>query len=136
MYESKDTVNLLCRPTNFADRNLRRRTRYAQMSLERKQLFLSRLRDKRAESKKRELLHPSSTTASSPEVDSRPPKRRALTIITPSLSPEEGELVCSARAHNNQEAIDAFGVAERRHFGLQMVRERSSSLEPCTLHMP
>ncbi|XP_027774017.1 uncharacterized protein LOC114077865 [Solanum pennellii] len=61
-----------------SERNLRRRTRYAQMSPERKQLFLSELREKRAESKRQKHLHQSNTTA-------------ALTISSSSLSPQEVE---------------------------------------------
>ncbi|KAL3341879.1 hypothetical protein AABB24_026077 [Solanum stoloniferum] len=61
-----------------SDSNLHRRTRYAQMSLERKQLFLSQLREKRAESKRRKLLHQSNSTG-------------ALTISTSSLSPQQVE---------------------------------------------
>nr|XP_025888099.1 uncharacterized protein LOC104648847 isoform X5 [Solanum lycopersicum] len=52
--------------------------RYAQMSPERKQLFLSELREKRAESKRQKHLHQSNTTA-------------ALTISSSSLSPQEVE---------------------------------------------
>ncbi|XP_027771003.1 uncharacterized protein LOC107012815 isoform X4 [Solanum pennellii] len=61
-----------------SERNLHRRTRYAQMSPERKQLFLSELREKRAESKRQKHLHQSNTTA-------------ALTISSSSLSPQEVE---------------------------------------------
>ncbi|XP_059315870.1 uncharacterized protein LOC132066613 [Lycium ferocissimum] len=60
------------------------------MSPERKQLFLSQLRDKRAELKKRKLLHHSSNIVSSQEVDSRPPKKRALPSISHTLSLDQG----------------------------------------------
>ncbi|XP_059315900.1 uncharacterized protein LOC132066665 [Lycium ferocissimum] len=46
------------------------------MSPERKQLFFTQLREKRAELKKRKLLHGSRTTVSSQEFDRRAPKRR------------------------------------------------------------
>ncbi|KAG5576924.1 hypothetical protein H5410_057058 [Solanum commersonii] len=59
-----------------SDRNLRRRTRYAQMSPERKELLLSQLREKRAESKRQKNLRQSNSTA-------------ALTISTSSLSPKQ-----------------------------------------------
>ncbi|KAH0640377.1 hypothetical protein KY285_036963 [Solanum tuberosum] len=58
------------------DKNLRRRTRYAQMSPKRKQLLLSQLRAKRAESKTQKTLHQTNSTA-------------ALTITTSSLSPQQ-----------------------------------------------
>jgi len=60
MEENRDNV-----PTQetTSDRNLRRRTRYAQMSPERKQLLLSQLREKRAESKRQKNLHQSNSTA-------------------------------------------------------------------------
>ncbi|XP_069149280.1 ATP-dependent DNA helicase pfh1-like isoform X2 [Solanum lycopersicum] len=75
MEENRDNVSAKERTS---ERNLRRRTRYAQMSLERKQLFLSELREKRAKSKRQKHLHQSNTTA-------------ALTISSSSLSPQEVE---------------------------------------------
>ncbi|KAG5593841.1 hypothetical protein H5410_035073 [Solanum commersonii] len=59
MEENRDNV-----PTQqtSSDRNSRRCTRYAQMSPERKNLFLSQLREKRAESKRQKTLHQSNTT--------------------------------------------------------------------------
>ena len=74
MEENRDNV---CAQERTSERNLRHRTRYAQMSPERKQLFLSELREKRAESKRQKHLHQSNTTA-------------ALTISSSSLSPQEG----------------------------------------------
>ncbi|XP_015068230.1 uncharacterized protein LOC107012815 isoform X6 [Solanum pennellii] len=75
MEENRDNVSAQERTS---ERNLHRRTRYAQMSPERKQLFLSELREKRAESKRQKHLHQSNTTA-------------ALTISSSSLSPQEVE---------------------------------------------
>ncbi|KAG5594048.1 hypothetical protein H5410_035280 [Solanum commersonii] len=63
-------------PETISNRNLRRRTRYAEMSPQRKQLFLSQLREKRAQSKRQKNLHQSNSTA-------------ALTICTSNLSPEQ-----------------------------------------------
>uniref|UniRef100_M1BQA2 Uncharacterized protein n=1 Tax=Solanum tuberosum TaxID=4113 RepID=M1BQA2_SOLTU len=57
-------------------RNLRRRTRYAEMSPHRKELLLSQLREKRAASKRQKSLLQSNNTA-------------ALTITTSSLSPPQ-----------------------------------------------
>jgi len=74
MEEHRD--NLPAQQTT-SDKNSRRRTRYAQMSPERKQLFLSQLRAKRAESKRQKNLRQTNTTA-------------ALTISTCSLSPQQG----------------------------------------------
>ncbi|KAH0726334.1 hypothetical protein KY289_002312 [Solanum tuberosum] len=74
MEEHRD--NLPAQETT-SDKNSRRRTRYAQMSPERKQLFLSQLRAKRAESKRQKNLRQTNTTA-------------ALTISTCSLSPQQG----------------------------------------------
>ncbi|WMV59871.1 hypothetical protein MTR67_053256 [Solanum verrucosum] len=73
MEENPDNV-----PTQqtTSDKNLRRRTRYAQMSPDRKQLFLSQLRAKRVESKRQKTLHQSNSVA-------------ALTITTSSLSPQQ-----------------------------------------------
>ncbi|XP_015166764.1 uncharacterized protein [Solanum tuberosum] len=73
MEENRDNVSIQERTS---DKNLRRRTRYAQMSPERKELFLSQLREKRAESKRQKLLHQSNSIA-------------ALTINTSSLSPQQ-----------------------------------------------
>ncbi|KAH0742799.1 hypothetical protein KY290_030792 [Solanum tuberosum] len=73
----ENTDNVSVQERTF-DRNLRRRARYAQMSPERKELFLSQLREKRAESKRQNLLHQSNSTA-------------ALTINTSSLSPQQVE---------------------------------------------
>ncbi|WMV56205.1 hypothetical protein MTR67_049590 [Solanum verrucosum] len=71
--ENRDNV-----PTQeqTSDRNLCRRTRYAQMSPERKTLLLSQQREKRAESKRQKVLHQSNSTT-------------ALTITTSSLSPQQ-----------------------------------------------
>ncbi|KAH0739586.1 hypothetical protein KY290_038291, partial [Solanum tuberosum] len=73
MEEIRDNV-----PTQqtTSDKNLRRRTRYAQMSPDKKQLFLSQLREKRPESKRQKTVHQSNSTA-------------ALTITTSSLSPQQ-----------------------------------------------
>ncbi|KAH0727488.1 hypothetical protein KY284_003353 [Solanum tuberosum] len=60
-------------------RNLRRRTRYAQMSPERKDFLLSQLREKRAQSKRQKPLHQSNSIAT-------------LTISTSTLSPEQAAL--------------------------------------------
>ncbi|KAL3365173.1 hypothetical protein AABB24_010370 [Solanum stoloniferum] len=71
----ENTNNIPTQETT-SDRNLRRRTRYAQMSPERKELLLSQLREKRAESKRQKNLPQSNSTA-------------AVTITTSSLSPEQ-----------------------------------------------
>ncbi|WMV32058.1 hypothetical protein MTR67_025443 [Solanum verrucosum] len=71
----ENTNNIPTQETT-SDRNLRRRTRYAQMSPERKKLLLSQLREKRAESKRQKNLPQSNSTA-------------AVTITTSSLSPEQ-----------------------------------------------
>ncbi|KAL3352115.1 hypothetical protein AABB24_020283, partial [Solanum stoloniferum] len=73
MEENRDNVS---GQQTTSDRNLRRRTRYAEMSPERKKLFLSQLRQKRAESKREKLLHQSNSTG-------------ALTISTSSVSPQQ-----------------------------------------------
>ncbi|KAH0756196.1 hypothetical protein KY290_026466, partial [Solanum tuberosum] len=57
-------------------RNLRRRTRYAEMSPHRKELLLSQLREKRAASKRQKSLLQSNNTA-------------AFTITASSLSPQQ-----------------------------------------------
>ncbi|KAG5611760.1 hypothetical protein H5410_023041 [Solanum commersonii] len=75
MEENRDNVSIKERTS---DRNLRRRTRYAQMSLEKNELFLSQLREKRVESKRQKPLHQSNSTA-------------VLTISTSSLSPQQVE---------------------------------------------
>ncbi|KAG5614661.1 hypothetical protein H5410_014485 [Solanum commersonii] len=59
-----------------SDKNLRRRSRYAQMSPDKKQLLLSQLRAKRAESKRQKNLHQFNSAA-------------ALTITTSSLAPQQ-----------------------------------------------
>ncbi|KAH0713284.1 hypothetical protein KY285_008759 [Solanum tuberosum] len=73
MEKNKD--NVFAQQTT-SDRNLRRRTRYAEMSPERKNLLLSQLRQKRAESKREKLLRQSDGTV-------------ALTISTSSVSPQQ-----------------------------------------------
>ncbi|KAH0773885.1 hypothetical protein KY290_011022 [Solanum tuberosum] len=73
MQETTDNVPTHQQPSA---RNLRRRTRYAQMSPERKESLLSQLREKRAESKRPKNLHQSSNIA-------------ALTITTSSVSPQQ-----------------------------------------------
>ncbi|KAG5598805.1 hypothetical protein H5410_030175 [Solanum commersonii] len=72
----EENTNNMPTPETISHRNLRRRTRYAQMSPQRKQLLLSQLREKRAESKRQKNLYQSNNTA-------------ALTISTSSLSPEQ-----------------------------------------------
>ncbi|KAG5596865.1 hypothetical protein H5410_038097, partial [Solanum commersonii] len=72
----EENTNNMPTPETISHRNLRRRTRYAQMSPQRKQLLLSQLREKRAESKRQKNLRQSNSTA-------------ALTISTFSLSPEQ-----------------------------------------------
>uniref|UniRef100_M1BUQ7 Uncharacterized protein n=2 Tax=Solanum tuberosum TaxID=4113 RepID=M1BUQ7_SOLTU len=72
----EENPNNLPTQQTTSDKNLRRRTRYAQISPDRKQLFLSQLRAKRAESKRQKTLHQSNSTA-------------ALTITTSSLSPQQ-----------------------------------------------
>ncbi|WMV33139.1 hypothetical protein MTR67_026524 [Solanum verrucosum] len=66
------------RPTHqtTSDKNLRRHSRYAQMSPDRKQLFLSQLRAKRVESKRQKNLDQFNSAA-------------ALTITTSSLAPQQ-----------------------------------------------
>ncbi|KAH0663276.1 hypothetical protein KY284_028207 [Solanum tuberosum] len=75
MEENRDNMSV---QEATSDRNSRRRARYAQMSPERKELLLSQLRQKRAESKRQKLLHQSNSTG-------------ALTISTSSLSPQQVE---------------------------------------------
>ncbi|KAG5598942.1 hypothetical protein H5410_030312 [Solanum commersonii] len=65
-----------------SDKNLRRRTAYAEMSPERKQSFLSQLRAKRAELKKKNILQQSNSTT-------------ALTITPSSLAPQQ-VVTCTA----------------------------------------
>ncbi|XP_009627987.1 DUF724 domain-containing protein 7-like isoform X1 [Nicotiana tomentosiformis] len=74
----------------LADRNSRRRTRYAQMTPERKQSFLLQLQAKRAGAKRRRFSHLSSNAPFSAEIDTRPQKQSALPIVDPSLATEEG----------------------------------------------
>uniref|UniRef100_M0ZVE2 Uncharacterized protein n=2 Tax=Solanum tuberosum TaxID=4113 RepID=M0ZVE2_SOLTU len=73
----EENPNNMTSQETTSDRNFRRRTRYAQMSPERKQLLLSQLREKRAESKRQKNLHQSNSTA-------------ALTISTSSSVPQQG----------------------------------------------
>ncbi|KAH0732812.1 hypothetical protein KY289_004000 [Solanum tuberosum] len=73
MEENRDNVS---GQQTTSDKNLRRRTRYAEMSAERKKLFLSQLRQKRAESKRQKLLHQSNSSG-------------ALTITTSSVSSQQ-----------------------------------------------
>ncbi|WMV50996.1 hypothetical protein MTR67_044381 [Solanum verrucosum] len=72
----EENPNNLPAQQTTSDKNLHRSTRYAQMSPDRKQLLLSQLRAKRAESKRQKTLHQSNSTA-------------ALTITTSSLSPQQ-----------------------------------------------
>ncbi|WMV31763.1 hypothetical protein MTR67_025148, partial [Solanum verrucosum] len=72
----EENRNKLPTQQTISDKNLRRRTRYAQMSPDKKQLFLSQLRAKRAESKRQKTLHQSNSTV-------------ALRITTSSLSPQQ-----------------------------------------------
>uniref|UniRef100_M0ZVD8 Uncharacterized protein n=1 Tax=Solanum tuberosum TaxID=4113 RepID=M0ZVD8_SOLTU len=72
----EENPNNMTSQETTSDRNFRRRTRYAQMSPERKQLLLSQLREKRAESKRQKNLHQSNSTA-------------ALTISTSSSVPQQ-----------------------------------------------
>ncbi|OIT08778.1 hypothetical protein A4A49_54961, partial [Nicotiana attenuata] len=71
------------------DRNLRRRTRYAQMSPERKQSVLLKLQAKRAESKKRRLNPHSSNTLSLMETGTQSQRQSALTVGDRPLDSEE-----------------------------------------------
>lgn len=73
MEQNRDNV-----PTQqtTSDKNLRRRTAYAQMSQERKQSFLSHLRAKRAELKKNKNSQQSNSIV-------------ALTITPSSLAPQQ-----------------------------------------------
>ncbi|KAG5627263.1 hypothetical protein H5410_012481 [Solanum commersonii] len=87
----ENTNNMPTQETIFG-RNLRRRTRYAQMSLQRKELLLSQLREKRAESKRQKNLHQSNSTA-------------ALTICTSSLSPEQASKIQTYHLIHLQENI-------------------------------
>lgn len=73
MEENRDNVS---GQQTTSEKNLRRRTRYAEMSAERKNLFLSQLRQKRAESKRQKLLHQSNSSG-------------ALTITTSSVSSQQ-----------------------------------------------
>ncbi|XP_009796518.1 uncharacterized protein [Nicotiana sylvestris] len=72
------------------DRNLRRRTRYAQMSPERKQSFLLKLQAKRAKSKRRRLNPHSSNTLSLMETGTQSQRQSALTVGDCPLDSEEG----------------------------------------------
>ncbi|XP_015160967.1 uncharacterized protein [Solanum tuberosum] len=74
----EENPNNMTSQETTSDRNFRRRTRYAQMSPERKQLLLSQLREKRAESKRQKNLHQSNSTA-------------ALTISTSSSVPQQAK---------------------------------------------
>uniref|UniRef100_M1A6W7 Uncharacterized protein n=1 Tax=Solanum tuberosum TaxID=4113 RepID=M1A6W7_SOLTU len=105
MEENRDNLSVQERTS---DRNLCRRTRYAQMSPERKELFLSQLREKRAESKRQKLLHQSNSTG-------------ALTIITSSLSPQQVEAskatnlpVTSTRRERIVNCLSTFEVGKLR----------------------
>ncbi|XP_049406191.1 uncharacterized protein LOC125869804 [Solanum stenotomum] len=110
MEENRDNLSVQERTS---DRNLRRRTRYAQMSPERKELVLSQLREKRAESKRQKLLHQSNSTG-------------ALTIITSSLSPQQVEAskatnlpVTSTRKECIVNYLSTFEDQHRLHLILQ-----------------
>lgn len=72
-------------------RNMLRRTRYAQMSPERKQLLLSQQQAKRVESKRQRLLQHSNNMISSSQVDSQEGDQNMLTICHPSLATDEGD---------------------------------------------
>ncbi|KAJ8555776.1 hypothetical protein K7X08_013272 [Anisodus acutangulus] len=74
----------------LADRNMRHRTRYSQMSPERKQLFLSQLLAKRAESKRQRLLQHSNNVLSSSQVNSQDGNQSLLPTSDPSLARDEG----------------------------------------------
>ncbi|KAL3359210.1 hypothetical protein AABB24_015994 [Solanum stoloniferum] len=112
MEENRDNVSI---EERTSDRNLCRPTSYAQMSLQRKELFLSQLTEKRAESKRQKLLHQSNSTA-------------ALTISTSSLSPQQVEasegtnlLVTSTRGEHVVNCLSTFEVDQHRlHLMLQL----------------
>ncbi|XP_060173482.1 uncharacterized protein LOC132604142 isoform X2 [Lycium barbarum] len=86
-----------------ADRNLRRRTRYALMSPERKQSFLSQLRAKRAELKKQRLSYHSTNTLSSTEVATQTQRQPGLIIVDSLLTSEEGN---ASRTTNVPNTVD------------------------------
>ncbi|WMV47349.1 hypothetical protein MTR67_040734 [Solanum verrucosum] len=99
MEENRDNVSI---EERTSDRNLCRPTSYAHMSLQRKELFLSQLTEKRAESKRQKLLHQSNSTA-------------ALTISTSSLSPQQASegtnlLVTSTRREHVVNCLSTFEV--------------------------
>ncbi|KAH0731851.1 hypothetical protein KY289_003039 [Solanum tuberosum] len=71
-----DNTDIVPTHAQTSDRNFRRRTRYAQMSPERKESLLSQLRERRAESKLTKNLHQSNRVL-------------ALTVPTSSLSPQQ-----------------------------------------------
>ncbi|XP_016432571.2 uncharacterized protein LOC107759157 isoform X2 [Nicotiana tabacum] len=85
------------------DRNLRRRTRYAQMSPERKQSFLLKLQAKRAKSKRRRLNPHSSNTLSLMETGTQSQRQSALTVGDCPLDSEEGH---ASEATNMPAIID------------------------------
>ncbi|XP_015169472.1 zonadhesin-like [Solanum tuberosum] len=91
----ENTNNMPTQETT-SDRNLRRRTRYAQMSLEKKQFLLSQLREKRATSKRQKNLHQSNSTAAlTISISSSVPEQASKNTIVPSDSPTgEHVLTC------------------------------------------
>uniref|UniRef100_M0ZL88 Uncharacterized protein n=1 Tax=Solanum tuberosum TaxID=4113 RepID=M0ZL88_SOLTU len=88
---STSNDDALQKPENIKEqqclhRNMLRRTRYAQMSPERKQLLLSQQQAKRAESKRQRLLQHSNNMISSSQVDSQEGDQNMLTISHPSVA--------------------------------------------------
>ncbi|XP_060207012.1 uncharacterized protein LOC132634890 isoform X2 [Lycium barbarum] len=75
-----------------ANRNLRRRTRYAQISPERKQLVLSRRRIRYAQSKRH-----SNNALSSSQVDSQDGNQSVLQTSDPSLARNEGHVSAATK---------------------------------------
>ncbi|KAG5584305.1 hypothetical protein H5410_044739 [Solanum commersonii] len=117
MEENRDNVSVQERTSN---RNLSHRTRYAQMSLERKELFLSQLREKRVESKRQKLRHQSNSTG-------------ALTITTSSLSPQQVEAseatnlpVTSTRGERIVNCLSTFEVGMEENRDNVSLQERTS----------
>uniref|UniRef100_A0A0V0IEF7 Putative ovule protein n=1 Tax=Solanum chacoense TaxID=4108 RepID=A0A0V0IEF7_SOLCH len=84
-----------------SDKNLRRRTRYAEMSPKRKELFLSQLRTKRAESKRQKTLDQTNSTA-------------ALTISTCSLAPQQASTSATEEYIVTSSSTFKQGIQENR----------------------
>ncbi|KAH0751120.1 hypothetical protein KY290_030352, partial [Solanum tuberosum] len=106
----ENTNNVPTKETT-STRNLRRRTRYAQMSPERKDLLLSQLREKRAQSKRQKPLHQSNSTAT-------------LTISTSSLYPEQDAVSKPTNVPGSStEAEHIVGCSSTFQLGIQQNRD-------------